>query len=344
VTVTDWVGLVERIYDLETPSHDAWLNDLMGHITPEISAAEHAVAAIFRVEQAGLHVFSSSAVGELFANHSRALDTVDPGVVATAFHGPTFGTMSSIVGKRRLARASARARARGLTSLDAAESTGLLARDGGPWGVMFAVAEKEMRTITPREAAPFERIASHVHAALRLRFRLHGVPSVRSESPLDFRVGIDAIVSPNGKVEHAEADAQSQLESLKDAAIAIDRARARMRREDPEGALGAWRALVEGQWSLVESFESDGRRFLLARKNPPDAPRTPLLTERERAVLGLRARSHGVKLIAYELGLSPASVSRSLRSALQKLGVSSVGEIIPVLLGAANANASANEE
>jgi DNA-binding CsgD family transcriptional regulator len=214
----------------------------------------------------------------------------------------------------------------------ARDAVGLVARDGGAWGVCIAVHTKDVHTVARHEAAPWERVAAHIHAALRLRFRVHGVPSLGAAAPgLNLKVGIDAVVSPNGKVEHAEPDAQAYLESLKQAAVSIDRARARMRREDPEGALEAWRSLVEGQWSLVESFESDGRRYLLARRNATDAPVAPLLTERERSVLSLRARLHGVKLIAYELGVSQASVSRAMQSGMKKLGVGSVGELAGVM-------------
>ena len=73
---------------------------------------------------------------------------------------------------------------------------------------------------------------------------------------------------------------------------------------------------------------------MVARRNAPDAPKSPLLTLRERQVLGLYGRAHGVKLIAYEMGLSAASVSRALKSAKAKLGITSPAEVAQLVDGA----------
>jgi hypothetical protein len=44
----------------------------------------------------------------------------------------------------------------------------------------------------------------------------------------------------------------------------MDLARGRMSKRNPERALQLWRALVDGRWSLVDSFETDGRRYVVA--------------------------------------------------------------------------------
>jgi DNA-binding NarL/FixJ family response regulator len=92
-----------------------------------------------------------------------------------------------------------------------------------------------------------------------------------------------------------------------------------MRRSDPERALATWTALVSGRWSLVDRYERDGRRYLVARPNPHDAPDPRMLSERERAVAHLVALGWSNKWIAYELGLSPSTVATHLSSALEKL-------------------------
>jgi DNA-binding NarL/FixJ family response regulator len=48
-----------------------------------------------------------------------------------------------------------------------------------------------------------------------------------------------------------------------------------------------------------------------------------ILDERERQVLSLRSRACALKCIAFELGLSTASVSRALASGMRKLGLAS---------------------
>jgi DNA-binding NarL/FixJ family response regulator len=92
----------------------------------------------------------------------------------------------------------------------------------------------------------------------------------------------------------------------------------------------AWRGLVAGRWSLVDHVDRDGKRFLVARKNDPDAPEASGLTLRERQVLAARARGLSLKLIAYDLGLSIAAVGKSLQVGMAKLGVSSDAELPPL--------------
>lgn len=116
----------------------------------------------------------------------------------------------------------------------------------------------------------------------------------------------------------------SRSESLKRVALDVDRANREASCSDAPNAVEAWRRLVDGEWRLIEVFESDGRRIMIARRSALPAP---LLTDRERRVLGLRARAYGVKRIAYDLGLSLASVSRALTSGMKKLGLSTTSDL-----------------
>jgi DNA-binding NarL/FixJ family response regulator len=109
---------------------------------------------------------------------------------------------------------------------------------------------------------------------------------------------------------------------------AMENARGRLRRSDPDEALLLWQGLVDGTWSLVDQHESDGKRYLLARRNAPDV-RDPLaLTPRERVVLAFAAMGHQNKFIAYLLGLPVSKVAGHLAGARRKLRVTSRAELI----------------
>lgn len=153
--------------------------------------------------------------------------------------------------------------------------------------------------------------------------------TLRASAWVETRQG-DAILTPAGKVEHAEegAKAREARDALRRGALAVDRARGRMRRESSDEAIEVWRGLVAGRWSLVEHFESDGRRFLVAHQNDPETPMPPNLSMRERQVLVYRMLGHPLKLIAYELGLKMSTVASCLERALRKLGVASVTDVI----------------
>jgi DNA-binding CsgD family transcriptional regulator len=104
-------------------------------------------------------------------------------------------------------------------------------------------------------------------------------------------------------------------ESLRAAAVATDRAGARSR--DAAGRLDLHQALVAGCWSLVDSFERDGKRYLIARPGAPGS--VSGLSVRESQVVLFVAMGHALKRIAYELGISQSSVATYLRRGLVKL-------------------------
>jgi DNA-binding NarL/FixJ family response regulator len=168
------------------------------------------------------------------------------------------------------------------------------------------------------------RVSAHIAAGLRLRRDI----SRRSAEGCS-----EAIVDLSGKIHHAEGEATTprSLDALRDEARRVDRARGKLRRADPEAAVRMWRALVAGQWSLIDRFESDGRHLLVARRNEPNAPDPRALNRRERVVARYVGAGHSNKLIAYTLGVSEGSVSASAASVFRKLGVRSRTELIAIL-------------
>lgn len=127
-------------------------------------------------------------------------------------------------------------------------------------------------------------------------------------------------VTPDGKIVDAEAHASSPSarERLREAALAVERAR------EPSGGddrSSLWKVLVAGEWSLVEQFESDGKRFLIARESTPQLKEPGALTPREGQVLAHAALRQTLELMANELGLPVATVAEARDSSARKLGV-----------------------
>jgi DNA-binding NarL/FixJ family response regulator len=81
-----------------------------------------------------------------------------------------------------------------------------------------------------------------------------------------------------------------------------------------------WRALEVGTWSVVDHWDTDGKRFVVAMRNAPRTPPIASLTERERCVAALAAAGHLDKEIAYVLACRPRPSPRHAR-ARKKLGV-----------------------
>lgn len=166
------------------------------------------------------------------------------------------------------------------------------------------------------------RLSAHMASAYRIRRRLNG-------TVLD---GAVAVLDPSGKLHHVEGDAKSDeaRELLRRAVTTIERARGPLRRSDPHEAVEIWRAMVRGDWTLVDCVESDGKRYVVARENAPKTKPIPELTERETQVVALANLGRHNKLIAYELGIADSTVRVLLSRAAAKLGVTSKAELLRV--------------
>lgn len=177
-----------------------------------------------------------------------------------------------------------------------------------------------------RTVSRWSRVASHLAAGFRVR-RVLAEMQASAARPAPF-TGSEAIFTATGRLEYVEGAAEHARRSLAHAVLAVNRARGNLRADDPDAALDAWKGLIAGRWSLVDHIDTDGKRFLVARKNAPDPDGPEGLSLRERQVLASRARGLALKLIAYDLGLSIASVSKSLQTGMAKLGLSCEPDLV----------------
>ncbi len=173
----------------------------------------------------------------------------------------------------------------------------------------------------PADPDLLARLSSHLAASFRLRSRI-ARPGTGAKA--------EAVVSLTGRVEHAigPAKLRAARNALAEAAKRIERLRGPAGRRDPERAVAQWRALVDAQWSLVDHFERDGKRFLVAQRNDPQVAPLAVLSGRESQVVALAAVGHSNKMIGYELGISVSTVGVLLTRASRKLGVRSRAALV----------------
>jgi DNA-binding NarL/FixJ family response regulator len=93
-------------------------------------------------------------------------------------------------------------------------------------------------------------------------------------------------------------------------------------------ALVNWEGLISGRWSMIDRFDNDGRRFVVAVKNDPAHPDPRGLTIRERQVAEYVGLGHASKEIAYTLGLSDSAITNCTARAQDKLGMASRAELV----------------
>jgi DNA-binding CsgD family transcriptional regulator len=200
----------------------------------------------------------------------------------------------------------------------------VVAREVDGTGCALAVPMRRSERFPARLAGQFALVARHLAVARRLRRAL------KISSDQRRTLDVQAVLGERGAILHAEGAARdaSRRVALSAAARALIDNRASFRKVDPDRAVRLWHALVEARWSLVEAVDVDGKRFWLARQNTPDLRHPAELTPDERHVAALTAFGHSSKLIAYELGLSPAIVSELTTRVLRKLRLRSRAELI----------------
>lgn len=186
--------------------------------------------------------------------------------------------------------------------------------------VAFVAGQRSERVYEPAVIALWAKVAAHIAAGRRLR---------SAAAPR-----FEAVVSTAGRIEHATGEAATRVgrELLREAAVRQEQARSPVGRKDDERAIAAWTPLVGGRWSLVEQFERGGKRYLVARPNELGLVEPHTLAPRERTLAHLAALGKSNLLIAYELGISEATVKTHLAAVHKKLGATSRIELLRRLL------------
>jgi DNA-binding CsgD family transcriptional regulator len=313
----DLIDVVETAYDLRSDDR-TWLKNLLVAAAPYLDVGRGIVGMYYDASSSRhVRVWHPTDVGETTLPMKIRLGREvflgrESQTAAWIARGPTtVGSMSDVlrqIGTLETIQPWINLSGHG-------DYLGIRACDGHHRGVAFAVCHAAPFSPSQSTCRRWSRIAAHIAAAYRLRRSLH----VAEVDPL-IDDG-DAVLDASGRCHHAVSDAQDVRDELKRAVLEMDRARGSARKSDIETALSLWRGLVDGTWSLVERFDSDGRRFLIARRNEPGVLDPRGLSLREKQVVSFAAMGHSSKLIAYELGIEKSTVSSHLTAAMHKLGV-----------------------
>jgi DNA-binding NarL/FixJ family response regulator len=189
-----------------------------------------------------------------------------------------------------------------------------------PQGCAFGASDLRPARVPVGQRHLLERVALHIGAGLRLR---------RALGETGGREGGEAVFLPDGRCADATGTARGARarDALRSAVKSMDRARGALRRRAADEALELWRCMVEGRWTLVDRFEADGKRFIVAHPNQDNGAPLRALTDREQQVATQAALGRSNKLIAYDLGLASGTVARLVSDACRKLGVRSRTEL-----------------
>lgn len=313
------VRAVHAAYDLEG-NEDEWLEQLTGVMGPLLDRGRGLVGFRWRnTPSGGVRADNFSLVGGRPGDHEmlHALHAnLDRTRASLAYRAPyTFRSLSEIATAHpTLAELSEDQDMRQIAhARDLLDFEMLRVDDANGQGWMFSVLRQAFTTIAPRRREVWQRVGAHIAAAARLRMKL-------TEPALDAAA---AVYDGSAKTLSVDADGLKPRDRRKRLLALIEARRhaAELADHDPLEALDLWGGLVDGQWSLLDVVDTDGRSYTVLRENPLDVRSSVSLTERERQVAWLVGRGHHVKLVAYELGLSASTIRSQLRSAMRKLNI-----------------------
>ena len=309
------VSLIEAAYGLDG-SAEQWLQRVAASACTAMDSASGAIAFQYDASDGNWIKLGTGAIHEIAPEFARDfLDQQDMSkesarALAHQFMSLRFGSLRAVLNHVQASRFSATLDRHGIDDM-----VGVNGIDPSGRGCMLVINVQRFPNSSRTEHL-WQRLAAHISAGNRLRTTLAAL----SEPNFDPTQRAEAVLTANGKVEHATGPAESRAarEALRDALVRVDKARSEQ--DDARRSVDLWRGLVAGRWSLVEHFERDGKRYYLAHKNDPELEKDRALTDRERQVLGYAELGYSNKLVSYVLGLSSSTVSTLLARARKKVG------------------------
>jgi len=334
----DLLSIVEAAYRVDADD-DQWLAGVAEACLPVLDGGFGVCVFAFRHQMGTpptiLRVAKLGIPEELSQIYASVFRGMDPGVQQRPFtHGPCT-TGSQMMGQREEFLQNEHMR-RHTHRFGMHDSLWITAAEPSGSGCGIHAGRAEIGWVSSSFHERWARIAAHLAAGARIRRRLGDIAAPPA---------VEAVVAPDGKVLHAEgsAKAPAALARLRHAVLGVEAARAH--RQDPDALAGlrGWRGLIDARWSLLDQFESDGKRYLVARENAPRPPGPGAFTTRERQVVGYAALGHDNKIIAYDLGIAHATVKVLMARAAAKLGVRTRAEVVSAYLAACGDSAAAGK-
>ena len=323
------IALVEAAYNLEVAPAE-WLPNLLRAAGPIFDLGLGCAATIWAgasddgeplVSQ--LHAVNGPA--DLATRFAHAARSIDPGIARST-------RMPCEPGVHTLVQARCRHQAihEALTKhVDCKDMLTLWAIGPDHQGVGIHIPSQTVIELSRQARARWRTLSIHIEAGHRLRRRLgqtaSGQPVTRI--PLDAEALLER---ESFSVSKAARDAKSRhaLDEIRRGAMGVDLDRGRLRNDETCEAIRLWEAVLRGQWSMVDWFDADGRRFILALPHASHVRDPRGLTEREYQVATHVGAGESSKLIAYRLGVSRSRVSELLRRVMHKLGVQNTGQLV----------------
>jgi DNA-binding CsgD family transcriptional regulator len=324
----DPISIVEATYEtLDAPTDEEWLREILRAFGALATDCTAVIGYTFRVTDVGtieaVDLASDVLTSDVIETWRSGVAAMSPRMAQRCYLESNAGTLSQLAARGDASPEDFALYERVMRQYGVIDGMGLCACDAEGWGVNVSWLLPVIARADDRERVRLTRLAVHLATAFRLRRRL------RAQRP----AVPDAVLRTDGTLVHAEpaARARETREKLQHAVAVLDRARGELRHIDSDRALMEWKPLTDTRWSLVDSFESDGKRYVVARENASRVGGSRALTERERQIVEHVRLGQSSKVIAYTLGISDATVRVLLARVYAKLGVRGRAQLLASL-------------
>jgi DNA-binding NarL/FixJ family response regulator len=303
-------AMVAAAYDL-TGSPEAWFGTTLSLFRAHMDQGFGAFGGIVRRDTAEILHFRLDGAHPIYqtlvelSTSVRTLKRLPQG-----FSAATSSEVVGLVGHMQIVNPV-------LTALGMRDCNGLWGPDAAGLTIGLNAPRRDVGAARRIEQRLARKVLPHFAAALRLRRSLTGLS-------LD-AASAEALFDPDGRCVNAQGMAEplSAREALR---CAVARMHAKGGRPSGEN-VDAREALLEGRWSLVDRFDSDGRRFVVAYRNPEGVLDPRRLSQRERDVAVRIAQGATQTDVAAELGIRASTVATIASSIVGKLGLRSAREL-----------------
>jgi DNA-binding CsgD family transcriptional regulator len=299
------VDFLEALYRWDT-SDEAWLRGLCGPLLQVVPSGLWVQANTFDVSDYRFRcptLVSHGAPPSLEEHFLRESERFTPDVIARCYYATSVATLGSGPAEVR-------------TETGAGGVLAIKGLDPSGRSAALNVGLPERKPLAHTALRILRKVAWHIATAARVRRRIAAAPGTAATS------GAEAVFSTTHGVRlvHAEAAARGRAER-EELTLALRMREAARARESREQPLDSWRPVVDARWTLVDTYESDGARYIVARENHAEVGGLEALTERERQVASCLAFGQTTKEIAYSLGIDASTVRVLLQRAAAKLRV-----------------------
>lgn len=323
--LTDPGAILDHVYDLELPSR-AWISAITEQLNPMMTGGNGTLGSILKMnEQLQVPVLSPhEADAEVPAFHQflKMTEQLFPSSHDSQHLGQLFA--ASGMGTLSVDRQGAGARK---VFLDEFRRHGIIDAAGlivphlsSRTFIFFTARQKETTEVPTRAKRRWVDLQNHIAAVYGLREKLENEQFQETDA-----VWFD---TSGDCVERGPTYDPEIRERLRQAVLKRERSRSGHTASRRIDLADYWDAVLSGQWVILDRFDTDGRRYVIALPVSEMGDKIRGLSQREREVLDLMADGHANKSIAYELGISTTAISSHLNNIYRKLGIDGRTDIV----------------